>query len=119
MRQLEQTKKEYIERLKRELDAVEGKYQQIVNDNLMYGEDYRSQALHNLEINIKLSQEIAGLKEEIEKRDDTIEERNQSIREGMEATENELMRIEEWIAAVSAERAENERINAILTETED
>ena len=42
MRQMENTKKEYIERLKKELDSIEGRYLQIINDNSMIGEDHRS-----------------------------------------------------------------------------
>jgi septum formation topological specificity factor MinE len=39
---MENTKKEYIDRLKKELDSIEGRYLQLVNDNIMVGEDYRS-----------------------------------------------------------------------------
>lgn len=42
MKQIESTKKEYIDRLKRELDTIENRYTQIVNENCMLGEDYRS-----------------------------------------------------------------------------
>lgn len=42
MRQMEASKKDYIDKLKRELDVVEDKWQAINNDNCMVGEDYRS-----------------------------------------------------------------------------
>ena len=48
MKQMEITRKEYINRLKKELDSVEGKYQQIINENCMQGEDYRSRAFENM-----------------------------------------------------------------------
>ena len=45
LKQMELTKKEYIDKLKRELDTVDVRYQHIINQNSMVGEDYRSQAL--------------------------------------------------------------------------
>lgn len=42
MRQMEASKREYIDKLKRELDVVEDKWQAINNENCMVGEDYRS-----------------------------------------------------------------------------
>lgn len=47
MSQLEQTKKEYIDRLKRELDSIESRYGNLLNENAMVGEDNRSIAYHN------------------------------------------------------------------------
>lgn len=42
MRQMEASKRDYIDKLKRELDVVEDKWQMINNENCMVGEDYRS-----------------------------------------------------------------------------
>jgi hypothetical protein len=56
---MENTKKEYIDRLKRELDSIEGRYLQLVNDNTMVGEDYRSQAMMNVQVNLGLRRKIA------------------------------------------------------------
>jgi len=39
---MEASKREYIEKLKRELDVVEDKWQNINSENCMVGEDYRS-----------------------------------------------------------------------------
>lgn len=41
---MESSKKQYIDKLKRELDSIEEKWQAINNENCMVGEDYRSQA---------------------------------------------------------------------------
>jgi hypothetical protein len=49
MRQIEQTKKEYIDKLKKELDGVEDRYMKLINQNCMVGEDYRSLAYRNYE----------------------------------------------------------------------
>lgn len=48
MKQQEQQKKEYISKLKRELDMVEQEWQYRVNQVAMTGEDYRSSALRLL-----------------------------------------------------------------------
>lgn len=48
MKQQEQQKKEYISKLKRELDMVEQEWQYRVNQVVMTGEDYRSSALQLL-----------------------------------------------------------------------
>ena len=62
---MESTKKEYIDKLKRELDTIEERYQQIINENAMVGEDFRSQAAINLNKNIQLKQHIDGLDKKI------------------------------------------------------
>ena len=49
MRQIEQTKKEYIDKLKKELDGVEDRYMKLINQNCMVGEDYRTLAYRNYE----------------------------------------------------------------------
>lgn len=48
LRQMEMTKKEYISKLKKELDTIEQRYQHLLNENSMIGEDFRSRALNNL-----------------------------------------------------------------------
>ena len=42
LKQMEMTKKEYINKLKKELDTVETRYQHLINENAMIGEDFRS-----------------------------------------------------------------------------
>lgn len=42
---MELAKREYIDKLKRELEGVEEKWQQIAQRNSMVGEDYRSSGL--------------------------------------------------------------------------
>ena len=58
MRQMEQSKREYIDKLKRELEVVEEKWASINNENCMSGEDYRSEALRLLGIVEDLNQTI-------------------------------------------------------------
>ena len=47
MKQFEQSKKEYVAKLKNELDTVEARFLKVINENNMVGEDYRSQAYIN------------------------------------------------------------------------
>jgi hypothetical protein len=70
MKQMEIAKREYIEKLKKELDVVEEKWQQISMQNAMVGEDYRSQG-------VKLMEAIAALTQTVEEKDMVIEEANQ------------------------------------------
>jgi len=48
LKQMEMTKKEYIGKLKKELDTIEIRYQHLLNENSMIGEDFRSRAYDNL-----------------------------------------------------------------------
>ena len=47
MSQFEKAKKEYVDKLKHELDTVEARFHKVINENNMVGEDYRSQAYIN------------------------------------------------------------------------
>ncbi len=51
---MDQAKKEYIAKLKRELDNVEDKFQVIIDQTAMIGEDYFSRARENHFSNIIL-----------------------------------------------------------------
>ena len=42
MKQFEHHKKEYVAKLKHELDTVESRFHKIINENNMMGEDFRS-----------------------------------------------------------------------------
>jgi hypothetical protein len=42
LKQMELTKKEYIDKLKEELEVIEKRYVHLINANAMLGEDYRS-----------------------------------------------------------------------------
>lgn len=58
---MEMTKKEYITKLKKELDTIEQRYQHLLNENCMIGEDFRSRAADNLHYARGLEQRIDGL----------------------------------------------------------
>ena len=48
-KQLSITKQQYIDKLKKELNTVEARFMKIINVNSMVGEDFRSQALLNMQ----------------------------------------------------------------------
>ena len=70
---MEMTKKEYINKLKKELDTIELRYQHLLNENAMIGEDFRSRAMANLVYANKLEQEIEELKAEIKKKEEAAD----------------------------------------------
>ena len=47
LKQVEKTKDEYIAKLKGDLSTIEDRYQALLNENCMIGEDYRSHAQEN------------------------------------------------------------------------
>lgn len=72
MRQMEASKREYIEKLKRELEVVEEKWQRINDENMMQGEDYRSAALQMQSFMLGLHQTIEGKNAKIERDADEL-----------------------------------------------
>ena len=62
MKQMEIIRRDYIGKLKKELDDVEGRYKQIINENCMQGEDYRSQAFENMTREIEHSRTLVKLR---------------------------------------------------------
>ncbi len=76
MRQMEATKKEYIDKLKKELENVEERYMLIINQNCMVGEDYRSYAFKHVDVIGELKVKLEEKKLEIEQKNKTINELN-------------------------------------------
>jgi len=58
---MEATKKEYIDKLKLELEAIKERNDKDLMENAMVGEDYRSRASHNLCIIIEHRNTIKDL----------------------------------------------------------
>ena len=73
---MEMTKKEYIGRLKKELDTIEQRYQALLNENCMIGEDFRSQALMNKLYSQELEQQIADLKEKMKQIENKMDDKD-------------------------------------------
>ena len=62
---MEMTKKEYISKLKKELDTIEQRYQHLLQENCMIGEDFRSRAHENLLYAKSLEQRIESIQEDM------------------------------------------------------
>ena len=64
---METQKKDYIDKLKKELDLVEERWWSINNETIMMGEDYRSEALALIcQINV-LNQTVSNLEDQAAK----------------------------------------------------
>lgn len=79
LKQMEMTKKEYIEKLKKELDTIEVRYQHLLNENCMIGEDFRSQARENRLYSDSLLQQIRELEEERARMQAQVDDRDLQI----------------------------------------
>lgn len=88
LKQMELTKKEYIEKLKEELEVIEKRYQHLINANAMLGEDYRSQGLEAYFVNVKLREDIVELKNQIQKLHYTVQQKDRQLTNFNEITEN-------------------------------
>lgn len=75
LKQFEMSKKEYISRLKRELETVEERFVKLINQNIMTGEDYRSQAVMNFNRLITTKIELKGKEDELGYRQNIIDEK--------------------------------------------
>ena len=69
---MEASKRDYIDKLKNELDNIEEKWLYINNENCMIGEDYRSKAM-------EFVWQIKGLNQVIQKKEEKIMEKLESI----------------------------------------
>ena len=71
---MEATKKEYIDKLKKELENVEERYMLIINQNCMVGEDYRAYAFKHVDVIGELKGKLEEKRVELEKKNKTINE---------------------------------------------
>ena len=69
---MEVSKRQHIDKLKRELDTVEERFHKVINENNMVGEDIRSRAFMNLD-------RILELEELLEKEKESHEETKLSL----------------------------------------
>ena len=94
---MEMTKKEYIQRLKKELDTIELRYQGLLNENSMIGEDFRSQARENRFVAEGLEERIEDLKAEIKNLNGQNEELQLSLVVKDREIETFQMQCEEYL----------------------
>ena len=72
MRQIEATKSEFIEKLKKELASVEERYLNVINQNCMVGEDFRTIAYRNHDQVVELSQMLESKQAEFVRFEATV-----------------------------------------------
>jgi gas vesicle protein len=78
MKQMETQKKDYIDKLKKELDLVEERWWAINNETLMVGEDYRSEALSLITQIGTLNQTVSDLEETNQNQQEALEKINET-----------------------------------------
>lgn len=84
MRQIEATKSEFIEKLKKELASVEERYLNVINQNCMVGEDFRTIAYRNHDQVVELSQMLESRQAEFVRFEATVSDLfivNQSLQQ--------------------------------------
>ena len=84
MRQIEATKSEFIEKLKKELASVEERYLNVINQNCMVGEDFRTIAYRNHDQVVELSQMLESKQAEFMRFEATVSDLflvNQSLQQ--------------------------------------
>ena len=111
LKQMELTKKEYIQKLKDELDTIEVRYQHLINQNAMLGEDYRSQGYEAFMVMNGLREAIAELKSQIEKLNEVIKQKDRMLVNFNEIVENHEMIHEEDLTRYSMLYCEKELLN--------
>ena len=97
LKQMEMTKKEYIEKLKKELDTIEVRYQHLLNENCMIGEDFRSQARENRIFSDQLQETVRRRDAEIKHLQDLLDQRDLEIVQWERKGENFQMNLEEYL----------------------
>ena len=110
---MEVTKKEYITRLKKELDTIEKRYQHLLNENAMIGEDFRSRARGNLVYAQGLEQRIEDLEAEIKGLKGKMDDKDMEFVQQGRELETFQMLSEEYLTHYDLMRADRDRLQEI------
>ena len=114
---MEMTKKEYIDKLKKELDTIEIRYQHLLNENCMIGEDFRSQARENKLYSDDLNEQIRRLKEVMKNMQLEMDDKDLQIIVWERKGEALNMNIEEYLTRYDLMRGERDQKIKDLTES--
>ena len=117
LKQMEMTKKEYIDKLKKELDTIEIRYQHLLNENCMIGEDFRSQARENKLYSDDLNDQIRRLKEVMKNMQLEMDDKDLQIIVWERKGEALNMNIEEYLTRYDLMRGERDQKIKDLTES--
>ena len=116
---MEATKKEYIDKLKKELENVEERYMMIINQNCMVGEDYRAFAFKHVETIGNLTGELEEKRVQLVQKNQTINELFASSEEKQRQLECERMFQEELLQSILKENFLNNNLQVALRRSED
>lgn len=100
MKQFEASKKEYIGKLKRELDTVEERFAKHVHQNQMIGEDYRSQAVLSFRGLLKTEMTLEDTKESLESTTLTLREKSDQLDEMLRFVDVNQMEKEDHVCQI-------------------
>jgi len=114
LKQMELTKKEYIEKLKQELDIIEKRYQHLLGENAMIGEDFRSQAHENLCKVRQLEDKIKELLGEIDEYKKEIDKRDLDAVQWQRQEECYIMNLEEYLTYYDDMRWQRDNVSEII-----
>ena len=76
---MEMSKKEYINKLKKELDDIDKRYQHLLNENAMIGEDFRSRAMNNLRRAEDLQKKMDNMQIDMKKKDAIVDNKDMEL----------------------------------------
>lgn len=116
MKQFEASKKEYIAKLKRELDTVEERFHKQVHQSRMIGEDHRSQAVLSYRRLLKTQMALEESEANLEAANKALEEKSKQLGEMIKYIEDNKMETEDHVCQIFYK---NEQINKMRDEAEE
>jgi chromosome segregation ATPase len=111
LKQFEISKKEYINRLKRELETVEERFVKIINQNTMVGEDYRSQAYMNFNRLITTKLELKAREDELAYTQNIVKDKLELIEKLEKEHQDNLMLTEDHVCQIFYKSHQIEKLN--------
>ena len=116
MKQFEASKKEYIAKLKRELDTVEERFHKQVHQSRMIGEDHRSQAVLSYRRLLKTQMSLEESEASLEAANKALEEKSKQLGEMIKYIEDKKMETEDHVCQIFYQK---EQIDKMRDEAEE
>lgn len=112
------SKKEYIDQLKKQLDEIDIRWQHLLNEQIMIGEDFRSRAFNNLDYSTSLEKKIEELNELLKKKDDVVDEKDMEMVVLQRQIDMNAMQAEEHLNHFDNMRTNRDNLQLKLEEEE-
>lgn len=112
MKQFEASKKEYIGKLKRELDTVEERFAKHVHQSQMIGEDYRSQAVLSFRGLLKTEMTLEDTKDGLEAATVALQEKGAQLDDVLRCVDADQMEKEDHVCQIFYKTEEIARLKA-------